>query len=111
MIIFIIIIFIQVFTSNEAVQKITVEMLNTFNADAGTGEGKDSIFIYKIINILWGQKKLKKRSVTGLKSNAFKEISPYKALEREKLEFIYGEYSKIPMLNFKAGFIPHLIKA
>lgn len=75
-------------------------MLIMFNAETGPGEENDSSFVYKIINAMWGPKVLKRRSVTGTASNAYQQNNPFRGLEKEKLEFIYGLCSHFNLLYF-----------
>lgn len=64
--------------------------MNKINAASGPGQENDSHFVYKIIELIWGFEELRKRSVTGIPSNAFEHHATFPGLEKEKLEYIYG---------------------
>lgn len=84
---------------SKAVPEVDYRRIVHINAEAGPGEYNDPSFIQKLSIAIWGSEELKRRSVTGNRSNAFKERNQKKGLESEKLKFIYGNMRMI-IYNF-----------
>lgn len=75
---------------SRAVPELDYRRIVHINSEAGPGEHNDPNFIQQLAIVIWGSEELKKRSVTGNCSNAFKHRINKKGLEAEKLKFIYG---------------------
>lgn len=89
----------QSFTITDTIQEFNMEHLIFLNSESGPGKQKDSIFVNKLLASLFNTEILMTSSVTGRKSNIHKNVEKKNALDKNKLQFIYGKIFFV-IINF-----------